>query len=951
MSGSLTEGRRPGPLSGGPLIDRSTSATEPPAPGAAAVDRDQLVRRATRLAAELRGRGVLPNDRVALVAANGPEFVVGLLALMQLDVSIVLVDATVEDHRVADHCRRADVTDLVLSSTPRRLGPLRVVVLPGPDAPDGDPAPGRPVPTGAPEPADGPGAGDPAAAWWRRADALVVFSSGTTGAPSVIVRSGPSLRDNLRRTQDRMGYRPDDVLLPLLPFSHQYGLSLVLLWWLTRGTLVLVPPAALPAALAAVVETGVTVVDATPATYHSWLRVLARRRSAPADLRRVRLWCVGGAPCGAALRDAFAGAVGRPLLDGYGSSELGNVALAAPADPVDCGCPLAGVRVEVVDDAGDPVPPGAVGRIVVHTPDRPVAIRVGERPWTPVDDSGFATHDLGSLDDAGRLTVIGRAQAVHRMGHTLYPEALARRAEATGAPIAVIAIPDERTGCRLVFVVADPAGASAAHWRPRICAHLDAHEWPNFVLVLHHLPVAGSGKIDLHQLRRLAESRLGPGTGDTAGDRPRPADDRPLGAPGRLPHPGHRLSVAGRPAGPADRWPALIRVAEHLARRPADLVDRLTPVISHRCAEAEIDAAVATLRGARQEIEEFRPGRVDQVAVFMPSNIPLYAYVLYLLVPALYADRVVFRPSGHIRGASVALHDYLAAVHGLDALELNLQTQREFLTGPVAGSDVVVFTGTYTNAEKVRGQLRPDQLMIFFGQGINPVVIGQRADVEKASDDVVRIRMINNGQDCFGPDVVFVHDDVADVFVARLRDRLSRLRFGRYADPHADYGPLLYEQALGSAVDHLHRVADSIVHGGSVHLRDRHLEPTVLRRAMPAKLICDELFAPIFNVVTYGADEDLHAVLRSPFFAERAMGAMVYGTDDATVQLLAERHHVCVDATLLDEDNGNQPFGGRGIRANYTAIDGARRAEPLLVSKAVADHLGVRPRASGAVSA
>ena len=49
---------------------------------------------------------------------------------------------------------------------------------------------------------------------------------------------------------------------------------------------------------------------------------------------------------------------------------------------------------------------------------------------------------------------------------------------------------------------------------------------------------------------------------------------------------------------------------------------------------------------------------------------------------------------------------------------------------------------------------------------------------------------------------------------------------------------------------------------------------------------------------------------------------------------------MCERTTLLDEDDGNRPFGGRGIVANYAAIGGRRIAEPLLVSQAVADHLG-----------
>ena len=80
-------------------------------------------------------------------------------------------------------------------------------------------------------------------------------------------------------------------------------------------------------------------------------------------------------------------------------------------------------------------------------------------------------------------------------------------------------------------------------------------------------------------------------------------------------------------------------------------------------------------------------------------------------------------------------------------------------------------------------------------------------------------------------------------------------------------------------------------------------------------------------------------MLGSPFFEERAMGAMVYGDVPETVELLAKRHEVCLNTTLLQTENGNAPMGGRGMIANYVAFDGRRTAEPLLVSKVVADYL------------
>ncbi|MBY8852447.1 AMP-binding protein, partial [Saccharothrix sp. MB29] len=100
--------------------------------------------------------------------------------------------------------------------------------------------------------------------WARRRDALVVWSSGSSGKPKGIVRSGESVLRNVERTQERMGYTGSDVLLPLLPFTHQYGLSMLLLWWNARATLVIAPSRRVDQALDVIARRRVTVVDAVP---------------------------------------------------------------------------------------------------------------------------------------------------------------------------------------------------------------------------------------------------------------------------------------------------------------------------------------------------------------------------------------------------------------------------------------------------------------------------------------------------------------------------------------------------------------------------------------------------------------------------------------------------------------------------------------------------------------
>src|SRR5207249_4095257 len=150
----------------------------------------------------------------------------------------------------------------------------------------------------------------------------------------------------------------------------------------------------------------------------------------------------------------------------------------------------------------------------------------------------------------------------------------------------------------------------------------------------------------------------------------------------------------------------------------------------------------------------------------------LYSYVLHVVVPSLFTDRIVLRASGHVAAATRRLHELLAPVHGLPVTLVDL-TQREFVAGPVQESDVISFTGRYSNAERVRGGLRRDQLFLFFGQGVNPFVVGPRADVGLAVEDLIRIRLLNSGQDCFGPDVCLVPYSLLDDFVGALTKRLG----------------------------------------------------------------------------------------------------------------------------------------------------------------------------------
>ncbi|MFF7259428.1 class I adenylate-forming enzyme family protein [Streptomyces sp. NPDC008159] len=481
---------------------------------------------AHRTADALRALGVLPRHRVALHASNSPAFVAVLLGLMQLGAGVVLVDHLRSPRSAAAAAARAGADRLIHEGPPsrERTGPVPSLSL---DAPalrgalldeEGPAEPPAPLP-GETAPARTPGTPErwtaaaplPLDAWARRDDALIAWSSGSTGEPKAIVRSGRSVLANTRRTVERMGYRDDDVLAPLLPFSHQYGFSLVLLAHLSGCRLLVTPYRRLDRALDTVAAHRATVVDATPSVHRSLLRLAELRPERVEELRAVRLWCTGGGPLDAALARDFRATMGRPLLDGYGSTELGNVALAGPDAPEDC-LPLPGLQVSVRDPEGRPLPPGEPGEVWVRTPDATVGLLDADGTTVrPPGDGDFRTHDLGVLDARGGLRVLGRMSAVTRHGYTLYPAALARRAERCGRPVHVAAVRHGDRETRLVFVVEDPLRRSPAAWAGDFQKVLEPYELPNLVLVLDAFPLSSNGKTDVSRLEERARRALAKG--------------------------------------------------------------------------------------------------------------------------------------------------------------------------------------------------------------------------------------------------------------------------------------------------------------------------------------------------------------------------------------------------------------------------------------------------------
>lgn len=469
--------------------------------------------------------GIRPGHRVLVCDQSGPELVAALFALVLLDCSIVLADDSVDESTLR-HMVDCASPDVVLARCPADWA---AQVAPPPSewgstlallrAKEG--APTQSGPSSCSSSADcQPSAHvdslppwSESLSWARREDALILFTSGSSGRPKGVVRSGASMLANISATREAMGYRSDDVLLTLVPATHQYGFSVALLAWFTECTLALGHPARPEESLSAISRIcDITVVDAAPSHYEA---LLAARHGQSDLTQRIRMWCVGGAPCPDSLRRRFHEAFGLPLLDGYGMTELGNIALGTPRNPEGVGQALPGVEVRVVahSDPGQECAPGVHGRVLVRSDH--AFHRYLHGPAPELLDSWFDTQDLGWLDHDGTLHIIGRVGAVHRHGHTLHLAGLESKLQEHGLTAVLVAIDDANLDsatagdARLVAFV---QGSDSRQLKRMVRESLPRFAWPNSIIVLGRLPLLSNGKIDRVALSRGLDGEAPPNT-------------------------------------------------------------------------------------------------------------------------------------------------------------------------------------------------------------------------------------------------------------------------------------------------------------------------------------------------------------------------------------------------------------------------------------------------------
>ena len=344
--------------------------------------------------------------------------------------------------------------------------------------------------------------------WQREEPQLIVFTSGSTGAPKPVVLTMGNLLASAIASAFRLGVDPADRWLLTLSLYHVGGIAPIFRSTL-YGTAIVVRSDFDPGQAADDLDRyDVTVVSLVP----TMLKSMLDRRGTLSDSLRVVL--LGGAPADDALIQRCEN-YSVPVHPTYGMTETASqVATARPTDAFDrpgtVGRPLLWIDVTVLGDDDEPVAPGESGELVVSGPTvTPGYDGESSEAFCPY---GLRTGDVGYQTEDGSLFVVNRIDdRITSGGETIDPGAIVAVLTAHEAieAAAVVGVPDEQWGERVTALVVstdDDLSVEAVDGHCR--EHLAGFKCPKTIVFADKLPRTASGSVDRPAAREAVTTAI-----------------------------------------------------------------------------------------------------------------------------------------------------------------------------------------------------------------------------------------------------------------------------------------------------------------------------------------------------------------------------------------------------------------------------------------------------------
>jgi acyl-CoA synthetase (AMP-forming)/AMP-acid ligase II len=462
----------------------------------------EILARAAARIERLRAAGLGRGDRAFIHYGNNLEFFIDLLAVWSIGASLVPIDARLTAYEL-ENLARAVTPRLMLTDSPADTPMFSGLTASGIAVIDTRGWNDRKL----------PGAAQIRSRTYLDDEALLLFTSGSTGVPKAVVHTHRSLRARWLSLRDSLGIEAYRRTLCLLPTHFGHGLICNSLFpWLAGQDLVIAPPFSSPALMQLgllIDEHKITFLSSVPSMW-----ALTLKASKPPQAKTLRRIHCGSAPLSAHLWQQIRQWSGTDeVFNAYGITETGSwvagtsVGTFAPEDGL-VGVPWgAVVRILKDSDAGAPFDAAAhcraeePGYIWLNTP---ALMRgyYGQPQLTDQVISGgwFLTGDIGLVDQRGWLYLKGRErEEINKGGAKIYPadiDAVAERFERT-KEVCAFAHADPLYGqsVALAIVLQDEEAATIRDLHGWLKRHLAEYKMPTRWYSVDALPRNSRGKI------------------------------------------------------------------------------------------------------------------------------------------------------------------------------------------------------------------------------------------------------------------------------------------------------------------------------------------------------------------------------------------------------------------------------------------------------------------------
>lgn len=347
---------------------------------------------------------------------------------------------------------------------------------------------------------------------------LLLYTSGTTGAPKGVPHIYQSFLDNARLAAEEMQITPDSRILSLAPMTHLYGLFTLHLALASGATVALIPAFNPKTLLDDLARTKASHIYAAPAHFAPFV---AQDALTSAHLGHAKLLCLSGA----AVPPSLAQAVDDKMPSGkviqlWGMSELQAGTFGRPEQPAEkrfatAGTAVPNTELRVLGDDGLPLPAGQEGALEVRGPSVFAGYlnRHDDTSKAFDTDGWFSTGDLAVIDPDGFLNITGRTKEIINRGGVKYNPLEIEGYLSTLPAIqecAIVPIPDPDLGERgCLCVVLTPGSALSLEEAIEVLsqAGVAKFKWPERLCVFDSLPITPTRKVMRGKLANLVQTQ------------------------------------------------------------------------------------------------------------------------------------------------------------------------------------------------------------------------------------------------------------------------------------------------------------------------------------------------------------------------------------------------------------------------------------------------------------